>query len=172
MSSASSRVIEAEYPAEPQVVHEIRRSVEEFVRPCGFSEEDVESIKVAISEASSNAVCHGSPNGSRNRIRVRCEEDGKRLVMEVTDEGSGFTPKIALPEFDEWKPSGRGLFLITALVDDVEFERLPDGTKVRLIKYFQGRQGGLRMSNGAAPEFGDVGTPFSRSMPAVYHDNA
>ena len=176
MSSASSRVIEAEYPAEPQIVHDIRRTVEEFIRPCGFSEEDVEAIKVAISEASSNAVCHGSPKGSLNRIHVRCEDDGKRLVMEVVDEGRGFAPPkkegITLPDFDEWKPSGRGLFLINALVDDVEFETLSHGTRVRLVKHFPNSRGGARPTSGVAAGFGDAGTHFAHARPAVYHDNA
>lgn len=131
-----SRVFEADYPAEPQVVHQVRERVDDFVRPCGLAADELDALKVALSEAFSNAVCHGSPLGPRNRVHLRCEADGQRLVVQITDEGGGFLPtRIALPEFEEWKTSGRGLFIMQELMDAVEFEVVPGGTRVRLVKY-------------------------------------
>jgi serine/threonine-protein kinase RsbW len=131
-----SRIFEADYPAEPQVVHQVRERVDDFVRPYGLCADELDALKVALSEAFSNAVCHGSPLGPRNRVHLRCEADGKRLVVQITDEGGGFLPtRIALPEFEEWKTSGRGLFIMQELMDAVEFEVVPGGTRVRLVKY-------------------------------------
>lgn len=131
-----SRVFESDYPAEPQVVHQVRERVEDFVCPCGLSADELDALKVALSEAFSNAVCHGSPLGPRNRVHLRCETDGKRLVVQITDEGGGFLPtRIALPEFEEWKTSGRGLFIMQELMDAVDFEVVPGGTRVRLVKH-------------------------------------
>lgn len=131
-----SRIFEADYPAEPQVVHQVRERVDDFVRPCGLSADELDALKVALSEAFSNAVCHGSPLGPRNRVHLRCEADCQRLVVQITDEGGGFLPtRIALPEFEEWKTSGRGLFLMQELMDAVDFEVVPGGTRVRLIKH-------------------------------------
>lgn len=128
-------MFEADYPAEPQVVHQVRERVEEFVRPCGMSADELDALKVALSEAFSNAVCHGSPLGPRNRVHLRCEADGQRLMVQITDEGGGFLPsRIALPEFDEWKTSGRGLYIMQELMDAVDFELVPGGTRVRLFK--------------------------------------
>lgn len=130
-----SRVFEADYPAEPQVVHQVRERVDDFVRSTGLSMDDLDALKVALSEAFSNAVCHGSPLGPRNRIHLRCETDGRRLVVQITDEGGGFLPtRISLPELEEWKTSGRGLFIMQELMDAVDFEVVPGGTRVRLVK--------------------------------------
>lgn len=130
------RVYEADFPAEPQVVHLVRERVDEFARPLGLTEDEMDAFRVALSEAFSNAVCHGSPLGPRNRVHLRCEADGSRLSVQITDEGGGFVPtRIALPDFDEWKTSGRGLFLMHELVDQVDFELVPGGTRVRLVKY-------------------------------------
>jgi len=132
----SNRVIEVDYPAEPQVVHAVRERVDAFARACGLPGEELEALKVALSEAFSNAVCHGSPLGPRNRVYLRCEIERTKLILQITDEGGGFVPtRFALPEFDEWKTSGRGLFLMNELVDEVEFERVTAGTRVRLVKY-------------------------------------
>jgi serine/threonine-protein kinase RsbW len=129
------RVVELDVPAEPQVVHDLRERFEEFVRPYNLSDEERQGIKVALSEACSNAVCHGSPRGNWNRVHVRYAVEDQRLILEIGDEGRGFRPhNIALPEFEEWKPSGRGLFLMQALMDEVHFERTHAGTRVRLIK--------------------------------------
>jgi serine/threonine-protein kinase RsbW len=129
------RSIELDYPADPRVVQDVRARLDEFVRPCGLEADEIDALKVALSEAFSNAVCHGSPQGPRNRIGVRCELEPERLVIEITDQGGGFRPsQIALPAFEEWKTSGRGLFLMQHLVDDVEFEPIAGGTRVRMIK--------------------------------------
>jgi serine/threonine-protein kinase RsbW len=131
----SNRVYEADFPAEPQVVHVVRERVDEFARPLGLSEDELDAFRVALSEAFSNAVCHGSPLGPRNRVHLRCEADSSQLSVQITDEGGGFVPtRIALPDFEEWKTSGRGLFLMFELVDQVEFELVPGGTRVKLIK--------------------------------------
>jgi serine/threonine-protein kinase RsbW len=130
-----SRVFEADYPAEPQVVHQVRERVDDFVHSTGLSVDDLDALKVALSEAFSNAVCHGSPLGPRNRIHLRCEADGRRLVVQITDEGGGFLPsRISLPDLEEWKTSGRGLFIMQELMDAVDFEVVPGGTRVRLVK--------------------------------------
>jgi anti-sigma regulatory factor (Ser/Thr protein kinase) len=131
----SNRVFEADYPAEPQVVHAVRERVDVFAHACGLTAEEMDAFKVALSEAFSNAVCHGSPLGSRNRVYLRCETDGQALIVQITDEGGGFIPsQIGLPAFEEWKTSGRGLFLMNELVDEVRFEKVVAGTRVRLIK--------------------------------------
>jgi len=128
-------VLELDFPAEPQVVQAVRERVTLFVRGCGLDADELDALKVALSEAFSNAVCHGSPLGPRNRVHLRCETDGRQLTVQITDEGGGFIPtSVGLPAMDEWKTSGRGLFLMQELMDGVQFEQVVSGTRVRLIK--------------------------------------
>lgn len=136
MSVKLRRELELHVPAEPRVVQNVREQFEEFIRPLHLTADEVDSLKVALSEACSNAVCHGSPRGRRNQVHLRFAFDEEQLVIEIVDEGKGFRPsQIALPDYEEWKPSGRGLFLMQALMDDVEFEPCRSGTRVRLTKY-------------------------------------
>lgn len=132
------RVVEFDLQSEKHVIHNVRERFEEFIQPCGLSQDEVEWIKVAVSEACTNAVCHGSPNGAQNHIHVRWEVDSETLSLTVCDEGGHFRPdRIALPEFDEWKPSGRGLVIMEAVMDEVNFEPTDHGTCVRMVKYLR-----------------------------------
>jgi serine/threonine-protein kinase RsbW len=132
--------LELDYPAEPRAAGEIRDQLEKFIAPYNLRPEDWEDVKMAISEACGNAICHGSPRGSKDRIQVRGEVKDNCLYLEICDAGPGFQPhEIALPDAEEWKPSGRGLFLMVALMDEVQFETTPAGTRVRLAKYLRPR---------------------------------
>lgn len=137
-SDLRKRVMELHLKAERHVIHDVRERFGEFVRPCELSQDDVEWIKVAVSEACTNAVCHGSPEGPKNQVHVRFEADSETLAIEVRDEGGGFRPQIIeLPDFDEWKPSGRGLVIMVNVMDDVTFEPIEGGTCVRMVKYLR-----------------------------------
>lgn len=126
--------MELEYPAEARVISEIRRKFEAFVAPLELPVEFVDDVKMAISEACGNAICHGSPQGSTARLRVRSAVKEDALIVEVADEGPGFLPiNTGLPE-EEWRTNGRGVFLMCALMDDVHFEAMSTGTRVRLTK--------------------------------------
>ncbi|HTE18025.1 MAG TPA: ATP-binding protein [Armatimonadota bacterium] len=130
-----NRELELTFPAEKRVVHDVRVRFEEFLKPCHLLQDDLEWIKVAVSEACTNAICHGSPHGAASHIRVRCEVAEDRLIIEVCDEGGGFHPEeIALPPTDEWKPSGRGLVIMVTVMDSVEFVASHSGTCVRMTK--------------------------------------
>jgi len=129
------RLREMQYPAEPRIVPDVRAELDRFIRPLGFSPDDAEALKVALSEALANAVCHGSPQGARNRVYVRFAADGSRLLIDVRDEGTGFLPtNFDLPASDRYQPSGRGLFLMQTLMDEIRYEPASRGTRVQLIK--------------------------------------
>src|SRR4051812_10063600 len=96
-----SQVLELEYPADARVVAEIRDRIEQFVRAHGISTHDLEDVKMAISEACGNAICHGSPRGAKDRLRIRCQVEDDCLHLEIIDDGPGFQPKeIKLPNME------------------------------------------------------------------------
>lgn len=163
-------VVELEYPAEPRVVHDVRRKFDDFACLLGIPRDDIEALKVALSEACSNAICHGSPLHERNRVWVRFQVKGERLEIEIQDEGSGFRPgRIALPQREEYKPSGRGLFIMEALLDEVRFDANATGTCVHMVKQLP--TAAPREAAGAEL-MSEPHTTYSRLQPAVYHDRA
>jgi len=81
-------------------------------------------MRVAMAEALANAIVAGNNEDRSKWVQVQAEVCGDQIRIEVTDQGPGFDPETitepTLPE-DIDRPSGRGLFLIKNLVDDVRF---------------------------------------------------
>jgi serine/threonine-protein kinase RsbW len=89
-------------------------------------------VPVALTEAISNAIIYGNREDASKRVRVRALIDERALVMEVTDEGGGFDFDACLHDPTDpvqlVREDGRGLFLMTHLMDRVE--RYTDGGNV------------------------------------------
>ncbi|MEU6174853.1 ATP-binding protein [Streptantibioticus parmotrematis] len=103
---------------------------------------------VALSEACANAVEHAGTSGGDYRVTAHIE--GDRCRIEVTDSGPGFTPSLerrpvrALPSRPQQAEHGRGMFLIEALVDHVQFQNRPGrGAVVSFDKVLKWRDGAL-----------------------------
>lgn len=125
----------------------IRQEVEDVATSCGFSDNDIYQMKVAVSEAAANAMEHGSPLGEKSRIHLTIECNGGRMMIEIADEG---VFKARLPVTDG-RPShrGRGIFLMTALMDQVSITEHQEGTVVRLVKFKESaKEAGLDMETG------------------------
>ncbi len=112
-------------PAAPRqagrALEDLLRALREARSPCG----DLDEIRTALREALNNALRHGSRLNPRRRIRLRCGWDSTTgLEISVRDEGGGFDPRQVpdptAPENLE-RFSGRGIYLIRRLMDEVEF---------------------------------------------------
>lgn len=91
------------------------------------------NILIAVTEAVNNAINHGNKQNSDKKVVVEFVDRGDRLAFTVQDEGDGFDHK-ALPDPTDpenlEKISGRGVFLMNQLADEVEFSE--NGTKVEM----------------------------------------
>ncbi|MDD2982064.1 MAG: ATP-binding protein [Crocinitomicaceae bacterium] len=89
------------------------------------SEDSYGNILIAVTEAVNNAVIHGNSFNTDSSVRVDVIQLDKQLCFCVSDEGKGFDydnlPDPTAPENIE-KESGRGIFLIRNLADDVIFD--------------------------------------------------
>ena len=93
-------------------------------------------LHVAASEAVNNAILHGNRSDRRKKVCVRCEISPAAIRVCVRDEGSGFDPSlIPNPIANEnlLRESGRGIFLMRNMTDDVRFHISEKGTMVELI---------------------------------------
>jgi anti-sigma regulatory factor (Ser/Thr protein kinase) len=101
-------------PGTPEAVAEIRTAVCEFAQSCGLLEEKVEAIKLAVSEAATNAVIHGySDHAGQITVDAELEESGALRVV-IADRGRGM-----LPHRDS-EGLGLGVPLMTTLADHVD----------------------------------------------------
>lgn len=93
----------------------------------------IEDIRLALSEACTNVIDHAQPT---DEYEIRLEVDDQRYVITVIDTGHGLdAAQLAsgMPPADSER--GRGLAIMRALVDSLDFRSEPEaGTIVRLVK--------------------------------------
>jgi anti-sigma regulatory factor (Ser/Thr protein kinase) len=87
-------------------------------------------VKLAMSEAVTNAIQHGSSSRD-DPISILVLADGPELVFEVLDTGR-FMPRVLTR--GELEESGRGLEFIRVLMDEVDLRPTDDGTLMRFTK--------------------------------------
>lgn len=125
--------LDASYPAQPSQIPAIRRAVADIARARGAGRSTIVQIKLAVSEAATNAVLHAYRDGAAVRegerdVRVVVRADGRScLDIRVRDRGVGPRPRPDSPGL------GLGLGLIAHDADDFEIRALPEGgTEVAL----------------------------------------
>jgi serine/threonine-protein kinase RsbW len=87
-------------------------------------------VKLAMSEAVTNAIQHGSSSPS-DPIRIAVAAEGPALVFEVVDTGR-FKPRVM--RRGELSESGRGLEFMRVLMDEVDLSTGAGGTLMRFVK--------------------------------------
>ena len=120
---------------------------ESCLRFAGFDETTTEHMTLAIREATANAMKHGNKQDPDKVAEVTFEIDAKTIMIRIQDQGEGFDPS-GLPDplapENILKGTGRGIFLMRQLMDEVEF-RFDGGSQVILHKL-------LPVAGGAAAE--------------------
>ena len=106
------------------------------VKDCGFDEDEVFGIHLALEEAFVNAVKHGNSADEQKSVSVEYVITPAKVDISISDEGTGFTPEaVPDPSSEEnlYKPGGRGLLLMRSHMDVVEYN--DRGNCVHMIKY-------------------------------------
>jgi serine/threonine-protein kinase RsbW len=123
-------------------------TVEQIARRLEFETEAINQIKTALVEACINASEHSLSPDRKIYQRFRLEND--KLVVIVSSRGVPITPGGSV-NGDLTRETGNGhdasdnskgrrgwgLKLIRSLMDEVEFERVDDGTRLRMTKYLR-----------------------------------
>jgi anti-sigma regulatory factor (Ser/Thr protein kinase) len=121
---------ERRFPSDPSSLSEIRRFIREVGLKARLEWEAAEELTLAVSEAAANAIRHTETPS----VLLAVSRDGNCVVVEVRDEGI-FDSSLPVPELEG--PSGRGILLMTAFVDEVAINEgtlQAPGTTVRLVK--------------------------------------
>lgn len=128
--------ISLEIPSRSPYVGVVRLAVSALARTSGFTEEQIEDLKIAVSEACANAVIVNEEAGTQEGVAVSYSDDGGRVVIEVGDRGHS-DPGSADDEADSMGISSRlvmSMALVESLVDECEFRpREGGGTVTRLV---------------------------------------
>lgn len=112
-------------PAVPSSIQTVSEGVTQILSGQGWKEDDIMKVDLALQEALANGIRHGAKNDPSQFIQCVVSTDPTgELVIVVRDPGAGFDPsQVANPLEAEnmLKSSGRGVFLINQLMDDVAF---------------------------------------------------
>jgi serine/threonine-protein kinase RsbW len=137
-----AEVVELEIPARPEFVALARLVVSAMASTDAvLSDDQVDDLKLAVSEACTNAIeAHGAIATSE-KVLLKCWSDDRGLRVSIEDRGPGFDPST-LPDHppptdpDRLKfERGLGIPLIRALVDEVVISSSTEGTEVRLAMW-------------------------------------
>ncbi|HUF46838.1 MAG TPA: ATP-binding protein [Vicinamibacterales bacterium] len=123
-------------PADPAALDRVTDGVMRVLRDKGFKGDDEHHVELALQEALANAVRHGCKNDPTKLLQcvVTCDASGE-VVIVVRDPGPGFDVAAVPDPRDQanlFKPSGRGIYLINQLMDEVAFA--DGGRAIRMTK--------------------------------------
>jgi serine/threonine-protein kinase RsbW len=111
------------------------------VAPAGLSDSQTANLAIALSEALANAAIHGNQLDPERHVLVAVKVvPGESATIDIRDSGQGFDHAGVSDPTEEPRvllPSGRGVFLMRCLVDELEYNR--QGNRVRLVVRHQGR---------------------------------
>ena len=111
---------------------EAERKLKVLFEKLHISESATHDLLVSASEVVMNAVQHGNKNDPAKNISIDVDFKNNEITLAIEDQGGGFDPAALpdplLPE-NLLKPSGRGIHIVKSLMDSVEFEFTPHGTR-------------------------------------------
>ncbi|WP_195911334.1 ATP-binding protein [Streptomyces kaniharaensis] len=123
------------HPSEDPDLARAQDGLRTFLAALSLTGAERSAVHVAVLEAMVNAVRHGHSAGQR-AATLDLEVVAGQIVATVTDYGPGFDPVSCPDPFAPERmrlPHGRGVLLMRALMDDVDFTFPPGGgTRVTL----------------------------------------
>lgn len=127
-----------EFLSKPENVAFARQSVAMFASQLDFTIDEIDEIKVAVSEVASNAVIHGYSDQS-GLVRIEARLVDGRLEVTVSDQGGGIadvdwaTQPTHTTQPDE--RMGLGLVFVREYMDEFQIESVVGrGTTVKMAK--------------------------------------
>ncbi|MGB2914012.1 MAG: ATP-binding protein [Pyrinomonadaceae bacterium] len=106
---------------------------DEFAKSCGFSDDFVSAIDLAIRESVANAVKHGNKFDESKSVDVTFADSDEGFEVTVRDHGVGFNvediPDPTNPE-NLLKANGRGILFMNSFMDEVSWSNHSGGGMV------------------------------------------
>jgi serine/threonine-protein kinase RsbW len=127
---------------DPDQIPKVRHEVAAFLEEQGCPEESCFEIGMALQEALANAVIHGCGQKKELMVSLLVETNGDGTMIVVRDPGPGFVlTELRDPATREGLAalSGRGVTMMRAYMDDVEFAH--GGSEVRMRKRWKAGKG-------------------------------
>jgi serine/threonine-protein kinase RsbW len=140
VSNGGARTVKLTIPAKAEYITLVRLALSGLSQLRPLSEETLGDLKLAVTEACSNSVRHAYRDGREGSVDVVYELHPDRLVVEVCDEGTGFTAGDSAAVGDlGLTEGGLGIAIIRELADELELGpgTSGKGSRLRFVKFIQ-----------------------------------
>ena len=128
-------------PSTTETLHKVREFVSEAAHTCGFDEESMNKISIAVDEACTNIIKHAYNYSPNYVIDLKITMSDSKFEVIITHWGKSFDSEvIKQPDMKEYlthyRKGGLGIHLMRSLMDKVEYIILTDrSNEVHLVKY-------------------------------------
>lgn len=131
-------VIEVRMPSRLDLLSVLDHVAQALCERMEFDADATSQVTMSVIEAGTNAIQHGHKRDPSKMVETRFMPYPDRLEITVRDRGAGFT--LDAVQGDITSPEhlldlrGRGIFIMRACMDSVDFEFGPEGTVCHLVK--------------------------------------
>ncbi len=126
---AASNVFAVALAAVPARITSSRRQLADWLSSAGVTPCQAHDILLAVSEAVTNAIEHGSRRDAGKLVTVRASVCDETVTATVSDSGRWIHPA---PHAASLTQRGRGLIIIRAVANSVEIARTAFGTQITM----------------------------------------
>jgi anti-sigma regulatory factor (Ser/Thr protein kinase) len=116
---------EARLPGTPLGVRTLRREMAGIAADCGMDADGVADVKLAVTEAATNAVMHAYAEVT-GELTVTAAIQGGELEIVIGDSGSGIVERRDSPGL------GVGLSIIATVAEQLRIVSSPGGTRIHM----------------------------------------
>lgn len=125
--------------ASTEQIATVRDFVAQHAFSFGFTENEVENIRLAVDEAFTNIIKHAYNYDSNKSVDIKLQYQRNMFSISMFDQGEPFdTSNYSIPNVEEQikakKRGGVGVYLIKQLMDNVEYNRNNGVNEIRMIK--------------------------------------
>ncbi|MDH4068961.1 MAG: ATP-binding protein [Ignavibacteria bacterium] len=132
---STSRTFRLTLRSNPKQIRRVEGLLKRVSEVIPLNEIQMHKLMVAVTEAANNAIIHGNRMDPEKVAKVTCEVAPPWITFVITDQGGGFNPETVSSPLEEenlLKASGRGIFLMKTLMDKVDYQVGPTGSRVEL----------------------------------------
>lgn len=124
-------------PSDFNSLVDVENLVDRVCSGLGVQEDAYGNVLVAVTEAVNNAIQHGNVLNNELYVDVAVGDKSDEFCFNIKDEGVGFNfdelPDPTAPE-NLLKESGRGIFLMRNLADEVVYDGVGNSVNIYFVK--------------------------------------
>lgn len=125
--SGAAAPLEVEIPALAEELLGLRRAIRSYIESADGDPATADELELVVSELATNVIDHTTSS----TISVTIERTTKEWLIQVADAGDRFVLSDVPTLPPTFERTGRGLFVVRALVDDVEIAETPPSRLIR-----------------------------------------